>query len=100
MTWALPLPVAIPLIAAALLVVGGEVLPRRAQDAIAIAAAATATVFALAILQASERHDVLHWFGGWHPHNGVALGISFTVEYAGSPDTALALEFTTYTRPV
>ena len=90
MSWALPLPVAIPLIAAALLVVGGEVLPRRVQDAIAIAAAATATAFALVILQASERHDVLHWFGGWHPHDGIALGISFTVDPLGAGMAALA----------
>ena len=90
MSWALPLPVAVPLIAAALLVMGGAVLPRPVQDAIAIAAAATATAFALVILAASERHDVLHWFGGWHPHGGIALGISFTVDPLGAGMAALA----------
>ncbi|HKV69075.1 MAG TPA: proton-conducting transporter membrane subunit [Gaiellales bacterium] len=90
MSWALPLPVAIPLIAAALLVMGGAVLPRPVQDAIAIAASATATAFALLILEASERHVVLHWFGGWHPHHGLALGISFAADPLGAGMAALA----------
>ena len=90
MSWALPLPVAVPLIAAAVLVLAGGVLPRRAHDAIAIAAAAIATAFALVILQASERHDLLHWFGGWHPHHGLALGISFTADPLGAGMAALA----------
>jgi multicomponent Na+:H+ antiporter subunit D len=90
MSWALPLPVAVPLIAAALLVMGGAVLPRPVQDAIAIAASATATAFALLILVVSERHDVLHWFGGWHPHHGLALGISFAADPLGAGMAALA----------
>jgi multicomponent Na+:H+ antiporter subunit D len=90
MSWALPLPVVVPLIAAAVLVATGAVLPRRTQDTIGIAAAAAATGFALAILAASERHDVLHWFGGWHPHHGIALGISFTADPLGAGMAALA----------
>jgi multicomponent Na+:H+ antiporter subunit D len=90
MSWALPLPVVVPLIAAAVLVATGAVLPRRAQDTIGIAAAAAATGFALAILAASERHDVLHWFGGWHPHHGIAVGISFTADPLGAGMAALA----------
>jgi multicomponent Na+:H+ antiporter subunit D len=90
MSWALPLPVAVPLIAAAVLVATGAFLPRRVEDAVGIAAAATATVFACLILAASERHDVLHWFGGWHPHHGLALGISFTADPLGAGMAALA----------
>jgi multicomponent Na+:H+ antiporter subunit D len=90
MSWALPLPVVVPLIAAAVLVALGAVLPRRVQDVIGIAAAATATGFALLILAAAERHDVLHWFGGWHPRHGIALGISFSVDPLGAGMAALA----------
>jgi multicomponent Na+:H+ antiporter subunit D len=90
MSWALPLPVAVPLIAAAVVVATGSFLPRRIEDTIGIAAAATATVFAVLILAASERHDVLHWFGGWHPHHGLALGISFTADPLGAGMAALA----------
>jgi multicomponent Na+:H+ antiporter subunit D len=90
MSWALPLPVAVPLIAAALLVVTGSFLPRRLQDVIGIAAAAIATAFALLILAVSERHDVLHWFGGWHPRHGIALGISFAVDPLGAGMAALS----------
>jgi multicomponent Na+:H+ antiporter subunit D len=90
MSWALPLPVAVPLITAALLVATGTFLPRRVLDAIAIAAAATAAAFALVILAASERHDVLHWFGGWHPRHGIALGISFGADPLGAGMAALS----------
>jgi multicomponent Na+:H+ antiporter subunit D len=90
MSWALPLPVVVPLVAAALLVATGAILPRRVQDAIGIAAAAAATGFAVLILVASEGHDVLHWFGGWHPHHGIALGISFTADPLGAGMAALA----------
>jgi multicomponent Na+:H+ antiporter subunit D len=90
MSWALPLPAVVPLIAAAVLVATGAVLPRRVQDAIGIAAAAAATGFALVILAAAQRHEVLHWFGGWHPHHGLALGISFTADPLGAGMAALA----------
>jgi multicomponent Na+:H+ antiporter subunit D len=90
MSWILPLPVVVPLVAAAVLVATGAFLPRRVQDAIGIAAAATAAAFSLLILGASERHEVLHWFGGWHPHHGIALGISFAVDPLGAGMAALA----------
>jgi multicomponent Na+:H+ antiporter subunit D len=90
MSWALPLPAAVPLLAAALLIAAGTLLPRRLKDAVAIAAAATATAFSLAILVAAERRDVVHWFGGWHPRHGVALGISFAADPLGAGMAALS----------
>jgi multicomponent Na+:H+ antiporter subunit D len=90
MSWALPLPAAVPLLAAAVLVATGSFLPRRIQDAVGVAAAAAATAFALLLLAASERHDVLEWFGGWHPHHGVAVGISFAADPLGAGMAALA----------
>jgi multicomponent Na+:H+ antiporter subunit D len=90
MSWALPLPVAVPLLTAALLVAAGAFLPRRVKDAAAITAAATAGAFALVILAASEQHDVLHWFGGWHPRHGVVLGISFAADPLGAGMAALS----------
>jgi multicomponent Na+:H+ antiporter subunit D len=90
MSLALPLPVAVPLLAAALLVVVGAHLPRRVEDVVGIAAAGTATAFSLIVLVASERHDVLHWFGGWHPRHGVALGISFAADPLGAGMASLA----------
>jgi multicomponent Na+:H+ antiporter subunit D len=91
----LPLPVAIPLLGAALVSASDHVSPRRLQDAIGIAAAATATVFSFLILLATERHDVLHWFGGWHPDGGVALGIGFVADPFGAGLATFALGLTT-----
>ena len=41
-----------------------------------IAAAATAVLSVLLLLQTGS-HDVVHWFGGWKPQHGVAIGIAF-----------------------
>ncbi len=60
------------------------------QDATAIAAAAAATGFALVVLAASGRADVLQWFGGWRPRQGVAIGISFAADPMGADMAPLA----------
>ena len=90
MSWALPLPAAIPLLAAALVVATDHVLSRRVKDAIALAASAAATGFAVVVMLASQRHEVVHWFGGWKPREGLALGVSFTIDPVGAGFAALA----------
>jgi multicomponent Na+:H+ antiporter subunit D len=91
----LPLPVAIPLLAAAFVSASDHVSPRRLQDSIGIAAAAAGTVFSFLILLETQEHDVLHWFGGWHPDGGVALGIGFVADPFGAGLATLALGLTT-----
>src|SRR5207237_1893540 len=49
------------------------------QDALVIAASAATTAFAFVLLWHAESHEVVHWFGGWQPRHGVALGIDFAV---------------------
>ena len=90
MSWALPLPVAIPLLAAALLVASDHLTPRVVHDAVGIAATTAAFAFSLVLLVASESHDVLHWFGGWHPDGGVAIGIVFAADPFGAAMASLA----------
>jgi multicomponent Na+:H+ antiporter subunit D len=90
MSWLLPLPVVIPLLAAAVNTAGDHVLPRRAGDAIAISAAAASFVFSLLIMVQSMQHELTHWFGGWRPRSGVALGIAFTSDPLGAGAAALA----------
>jgi multicomponent Na+:H+ antiporter subunit D len=90
MSWALPLPVAVPLLTAALLVTTDHHTPRRVHDAISLAGVAIAAVFSALVLVASEGHDVVHWFGGWHPDGGVALGISFVADPLGAGLALLA----------
>ena len=84
MSWLLPLPVAIPLLAAALTAAGTHIFPRRVCDAIAIAAVATTCAFSCAIAAASMHHEIVHWFGGWRPRGGVAIGIAFTADPLGA----------------
>jgi multicomponent Na+:H+ antiporter subunit D len=97
MSWALPLPAAIPVLAAALLVGVGHFVPRRVQDAFAIAAAAAATGFAIVVLVASQDGIVLHWFGGWHARSGIAFGVAFAADPLGAGMAVLATALATLT---
>lgn len=90
MSWLLPLPVAIPLLGAAFSVAGDHVMPRRLGDAIALAASAATCVVTFWIAVDSTGDEALHWFGGWHPDSGLALGIAFTADPLGAGIAALA----------
>ena len=90
MSWVVPLPVAIPLIAAALLVVGWSVVPRRALDAMAIAAAAAAFACSLVVLADAQHGDLVYWFGAWRPTHGIVLGIDFAADPLGAGMAALS----------
>ena len=90
MSWALPLPVVIPLITAALCTAGDHVMPRRLADAIGVAGAAAAFAFSLVILLASEKHIQLMWFGGWKPRGHAAIGIAFVADPLGAGVAAFA----------
>ncbi|HSB76179.1 MAG TPA: proton-conducting transporter membrane subunit, partial [Terriglobales bacterium] len=79
-----PLPVVIPLSVAALLAAFNRHLPRRLSEAAAIlATAATGAISGELLLQARVQ-PVIHWFGGWTPRAGVALGISFVIDPVGA----------------
>jgi multicomponent Na+:H+ antiporter subunit D len=90
LTWALPLPVVIPLIAAALCTAGDHVLPRRLADTIGVVGAAGAFAFSLVILLASEKRTQLMWFGGWKPRGHAAIGIAFVADPLGAGLATLA----------
>ena len=79
MSWLPPLLVAIPLLAAAGTAGLDHVTPAPVQDAIVIAASAATTALAFVLLWHVEGREVVHWFGGWQPRHGVALGIDFAV---------------------
>jgi len=78
-----PVAVAIPLVAAAILVAGTAVVPRRVIDLVACAAAGACVVLCALVLDDASDGLVVHWFGGWTPRHGVALGISFTIDRIG-----------------
>lgn len=78
------LPVAIPLLAAALLTGLGPFLRRPIVEAVALAAAVAVTVISGLLMIRAGDGPAVYWFGGWTPRDGVALGISFTVDAAGA----------------
>jgi len=95
MSWILPLPVAIPLLAAALVIASDHFAPGWLKDALSLGAAGSATGFAVVALLDSQRRDIVHWFGGWKPDHGVALGVSFVADPLGAGMAVLALGVTT-----
>jgi multicomponent Na+:H+ antiporter subunit D len=73
----LPIAVMVPLIAAALVTAVGHLAPRWAADVVTIgAASATAVLCAIVMVRAGNGLRI-HWFGGWTPRSGFALGIDF-----------------------
>ncbi|HZU91840.1 MAG TPA: proton-conducting transporter membrane subunit, partial [Stellaceae bacterium] len=85
-----PLPVALPLLAAALLLVCERPLHGPKIDAVAVATAAATTVICGLLAWRAAPQPIVTWFGGWRPHQGVAIGIAFTVDLAGAALAALA----------
>jgi multicomponent Na+:H+ antiporter subunit D len=79
MTWIPPLLVTVPLLAAAVTAGFDHFMPGWLQDALVVGASAATTALAFLLLWHAEGHEVVHWFGGWRPHHGVALGIDFAV---------------------
>ncbi|MGW1003162.1 complex I subunit 5 family protein [Streptomyces sp. NPDC002520] len=79
----LPLAVAVPLLGAVVLVVGGRWLPRLAIDSLATAWA-TLEVVGLAVLWArtGDGHSV-SWIGGWRPVHGESVGIVLSGDRVG-----------------
>jgi multicomponent Na+:H+ antiporter subunit D len=84
MSWIPPLVVAVPLLAAAVVAGGDHVMPSRLQDAVGILAASTVCGLGVVLMLATERHEVVHWFGGWKPHGNVAVGIDFAADPLGA----------------
>jgi multicomponent Na+:H+ antiporter subunit D len=90
-----PLPVAVPLLAAAALAASGHFLGRRMDDLAAIAVAAATAVISTLLVFLSLDHDLVYWFGGWTPRRGIALGIGFDVDPLSATLAALAAVLTT-----
>lgn len=91
-----PLAFVLPLAAAALLGVVRTVVSQRFGDILSILAAATTTIIVGLLAVVSFRHGTLiYWFGGWRPHQGIALGIDFVVDPFSAAVATLAGVLTT-----
>jgi multicomponent Na+:H+ antiporter subunit D len=85
-----PLPVAVPLLMAALLAAGTQFLPRRIVDGAGVLTALAVIGLSVALLAGSSAGPVPTWFGGWTPRDGVALGITFAVDPIGAGAEVMA----------
>src|SRR5579875_3906275 len=85
-----PLPVAIPLLGAAVLAALRSFLSRRAMDTLVILVAAFHVVVAALLLRQAEAHTIVYWFGNWFPRGSMVLGIGFVVDPIAAALTLLA----------
>ena len=89
MSWLLPLTVALPFTGAALGVALDHWLPEWVKQFPALVFSVATTVCAVLALAHSGSAPV-HWFGGWQPKHGIAIGIAFVGEPLGAGMAALA----------
>ena len=79
-----PLAVATPLIGAAALIALTAVVPRRVVDLLSCGIAAVCVVLCALVLDDALDGTLVHWFGGWTPRHGTAVGISFAIDRIGA----------------
>lgn len=83
-----PLPVVVPLLAAALLVASSPVFKRWFSDTVAFLTAVVVLVLCLILAWQSREQTIVYWFGGWAPrmHEGreAAIGIGFVIDPLGA----------------
>ena len=85
-----PLPVAVPLAVAAVLLAISKKLPGRAPDVLAIAAAAATFVICIMLARAAAvAGPITYWFGQWHMIGDQVVGISFVIDMASAGVGAL-----------
>jgi multicomponent Na+:H+ antiporter subunit D len=78
------LPVAVPLIAAALLVAVRHFSPRPLNDLLAGGTGAAVVTLCALLLARSIHHPFAYWMGGWRPGHSVTVGISFSIDPIGA----------------
>lgn len=85
-----PLPVALPLLVAALLTAGTRRIPRRVIDLLSAATALACAGLSLLLTKNSLSGPLLHWAGGWEAPGGIPLGIVLVAQPIGTITAALA----------
>ena len=90
MSWILPLTVALPLGGAALGVALDHLMPPWVRQFPALIFTGATAFFAVWALVRSVGSVPVHWFGGWQPRHGIAIGIGFVGDPFGAGMAALA----------
>lgn len=78
------LPVAIPLLGAALLATLTKLISYRTSTAIALSSALLAAGASVLLLVRALDRTIVYWFGNWRPAHGVTIGISFVIDPIGA----------------
>jgi multicomponent Na+:H+ antiporter subunit D len=84
------LAILVPLLAAVVLAATTSLRRRRIADVVALAAAVTSLGTCIALVVRASDRPVVAWLGGWHPRNGVALGIDLFADQLGAGLAAFA----------
>ena len=79
-----PLPVAVPLVGAALIACLRKWLSRAIVDSLGIFFATLTLAISLALLTHVISGPVVYWFGNWYPRGSIVLGISFIADPIGA----------------
>ncbi len=90
MTHLSALPVVVPLLAGPLLVAVGSFAPRWLEDGVAAAAAIAVTALCVLLVFHTATQPYAYWVGGFHPVQGVAIGISLSIDPLGAGAAAFA----------
>jgi multicomponent Na+:H+ antiporter subunit D len=78
---ALPaLPVALPLLMAALLSALRSYVSRAVIDTLALLTSACSVADCLLLLIRAHEHTIVYWFGNWYPRGTVVIGITFVID--------------------
>jgi multicomponent Na+:H+ antiporter subunit D len=89
-----PLAIAMPLLAACLLLVLGQWIPRLATDSLALATVVACLVNAILLLHKVSGQREVYWVGGWSPGGEHGVGIPLVVDQAGAGLAALIAALT------
>jgi len=87
-----PLPIVVPLTAAAVLIIIGKHLHRRIMDSVAIATSAAVVVLTMALTFKSASGVIVYWFGNWRPlsPSHFPIGICLAIDPIGAALASLA----------
>lgn len=85
-----PVAIAVPLGAAAVLAGADRLLGRAGGDVVSVAAATATAVLTGLVLASSAAHPIVYWFGGWVPEHHTALGVAYVVDPMGAGLALLA----------
>lgn len=79
-----PLPFALPLLVATLLVATSSFTSRRVVDSVSTATAVAVMVICAVLLVQAAHAPIVYAFGNWKPRNGIVLGILYVIDPLGA----------------